>query len=76
MTHNYITVAPRNPKGKWQVVRSSAAETYHVVAECFSEDFARRICKSLINEPPLNTELTEAIVMRERVARHAKRKAA
>lgn len=44
----YITIAPRNPKGRWIVARTGAGgEHYYNAAETYSEGTAKRICAAL-----------------------------
>jgi hypothetical protein len=44
----YITIAPRNPKGRWIVARMGAGgQHYYNACESYSEGDAKRMCRAL-----------------------------
>ena len=49
---NYITITPSKVKNRYYVARKSVGSNdFHIVAECTSQDFAKRIAMAMNAEP-------------------------
>ena len=49
---NYITITPSKVKNRYYVARKAVGSNdFHIVAECTSQDFAKRIAMAMNAEP-------------------------